>query len=210
MKKDFSADLSEAFDALKARGNITMGDIIDIHGASALGAILTVISIPALLPSTGIPIGTVMSLGMFAVALSMMMGVEHVKLPKKLSGMALSDNVAEKFMSKLLSFYRFLERWSDPRLQFLVDLRARQFLSILVFLLAAIIFMPIPFGNTAPAFALLILGPALLLRDGLLVLVSFVLLLRRFWWRVLQVLCVYFIVWVGGVCTVFSLLWCLS
>lgn len=172
MKKDFSDELSEAFEALKARGNITMGDIIDIHGASALGAILTVISIPALLPSTGIPIGTVMSLGMFAVAMAMMMGADHVKLPQKLSDMALSDQTAEKFMGKLLSFYRFLERWSDPRMEYLVDHRARQFLSIVVFILAAIIFMPIPFGNTAPAFALLILGPALLLRDGVLVLVS--------------------------------------
>ncbi len=172
MKKDFSAELSEAFDALKARGNITMGDIIDIHGPSALGAILTVLSIPALLPSTGIPIGTVMSLGMFAVAMSMMMGVDHVKLPQKLSQMTLSESTAQSLMNKLLGFYRFLERWSNVRMEFLVDHRARQFLSIIVFVLAAIIFMPVPFGNTAPAFALLLLGPALLLRDGLLVLVS--------------------------------------
>ena len=172
MKKDFSAELSEAFDALKARGNITMGDIIDIHGPSALGAILTVLSIPALLPSTGIPIGTVMSLGMFAVAMSMMMGVDHVKLPQKLSSMALSDKTAQILMDKLLGFYRFCERWSDVRMEFLVDHRARQFLSIVVFILAAIIFMPVPMGNTAPAFALLLLGPALLLRDGLLVLIS--------------------------------------
>jgi hypothetical protein len=172
MTKDFSADLSDAFAQLKARGNITMGDIIDIHGASALGAILTVLSIPALLPSTGIPIGGVMSLGMFAVAMSMMMGVEHVKLPQKLSSMALSDKMAEKLMNKLLGFYRFLERWSHPRWEFLVNQQSRQFLSIFVFVMAGIIFMPVPMGNTAPAFALLILGPALLLRDGFMVLIS--------------------------------------
>ena len=172
MNTDFSAELSQKFETLKQRGNITMGDIIDIHGSGALGAILTVLSVPALLPSTGIPIGSVMSIGMFAVAISMMMGVDHVTLPKKLSGMNLSNSSAETLMGTLLKFYRFLERWSNPRLEFLVNHKARQFLSLYVFLMAAIIFMPIPFGNTAPAFALLLLGPALLLRDGVLVLIS--------------------------------------
>lgn len=171
---DFSTELSDKYQTLKARGSITFGDIIDMHGAGALGAILTVLSIPALLPSTGIPIGSVMALGMFAVAMSMMIGVDHVRLPRKLSTMTLSDNSADKLMATLLKFYRFLERWSNPRLEFLVDHRARQILSLFVFLMAAIIFMPIPFGNTAPAFALLILGPALLLRDGVLVLISLI------------------------------------
>lgn len=169
---NFSDELAAKFEALKFRGTITMGDIIDMHGAGALGAILTVLSIPALLPSTGIPIGSVMALGMFAVAMSMMMGVDHVSLPKKLSDMVLSEKTADKLVGTLLKFYRFLERWSDVRLEWLVNHKARQVLSLFVFLMAAIIFMPIPFGNTAPAFALLLLGPALLLRDGLLVLIS--------------------------------------
>lgn len=169
---DFSNELATKFEALKARGSITMGDIIDMHGAGALGAILTVLSIPALLPSTGIPIGSVMALGMFAVAMSMMMGVDHVTLPQKLSNMVLSEKTADKLVGTLLKFYRFLERWSDVRFEWLVNHKARQVLSLFVFLMAAIIFLPIPFGNTAPAFALLLLGPALLLRDGLLVLIS--------------------------------------
>lgn len=153
---------------------VPFGHILDVHGNQALGAILVIVSIPALLPSTGIPIGTVMSLGMFAIAIAMFFGRQEVRLPQKLMDMKLAPTTAQKFLNGLAKLYGRIERISKPRMNFMVSQTAQRWLSLKVFLLAVIIFMPIPFGNTLPAAALLTLGIGLMFRDGAIVITSFV------------------------------------
>ncbi len=153
---------------------VPFGQLLDVHGNQALGAILVVLSIPALLPSTGIPIGTVMSLGMFAIALAMFFGRQEVRLPQKLMNMPLAPTTAQKFLNGLAKLYGRIETISKPRMNFMVSATAHRWLSLKVFLLAVIIFMPIPFGNTLPAAALLTLGIGLMFRDGVIVITSFV------------------------------------
>jgi hypothetical protein len=152
---------------------VPFGHILDVHGNQALGAILVIVSIPALLPSTGIPIGTVMSLGMFAIAIAMFFGRQEVRLPQKLMDMKLAPTTAQKFLNGLAKLYGRIERISKPRMNFMVSETAQRWLSLKVFLLAVIIFMPIPFGNTLPAAALLTLGIGLMFRDGAIVVASF-------------------------------------
>lgn len=168
-----SARMRKAAQNVTTEG-MTFGEILEIKGtAAALGGLLTVLAVPATLPSTGIPIGTVMSLGIFAIAFAMLIGAETVKLPHKLLALKLSPATARRLLNGLAKVYGFMERWARPRLPHLTTKTAQRWLSLMVFVMAFIIFLPIPFGNTLPALALLILGPALIYRDGLAVLVSF-------------------------------------
>jgi hypothetical protein len=157
---------------LNGDGYVSFGEMIEMLGPGSIGAVLTIIAIPALLPSTGIPIGTVMSLGMFAIALAMLMGADNVRLPKRLSQMQISGASAKKVMNTIARVFEFMERWAHPRLKFLTSGLAKKILSLKVFIMAFLIFLPIPFGNTIPAFSLLILGPAIMFRDGVAVIAS--------------------------------------
>jgi len=78
--------------------------------------------------------------------------------------------VAEKIL-------RFLEKFLRPRITFLIDTPLLVQLHALVMLLAALVLLlplPIPFTNSFPAWAILLLAAGLLERDGLFILAGYV------------------------------------
>jgi hypothetical protein len=68
------------------------------------------------------------------------------------------------------------------RIRALTGEAAHRLLAVPIFLLAATIALPIPFGNVAPAAALIVLSLALLARDGLAVVVALMMGALAFAW----------------------------
>ena len=66
----------------------------------------------------------------------------------------------------MASLMRRLERVLKPRLGLLVSPAAERLLGFAVFILAVILFLPIPLGNMLPAAAICILSLALVEHDG--------------------------------------------
>lgn len=149
---------------------ISLRQLIELQGHSALGGLMTLLAIPCLIPSLGI--GWVISLGLFAIGLVMLRGGGTVRLPRRLADLTLSRANAQRLLGGLAKVYGMAEGRARPRLQALTGLTARRWLSAKVLLMALIIFLPIPAGNTLPAISLVLLGPALVFRDGVLVIAS--------------------------------------
>jgi hypothetical protein len=144
--------------------------IIDAHGEATLGGVLTVLSIPCLIPSSGI--GWVLSLGFFAIAVAMLSGSEKIHLPERVDKLPIKKRTAQKFLLGLARLYVRAGRIAKPRWTRLTSRTAQRWLSLLVFVMGFIIFLPIPGGNTLPAISLVLLGPALIFRDGFMVIAS--------------------------------------
>jgi hypothetical protein len=149
---------------------VRIRDLLELQGSAALGGVLTLLAIPGLLPSFGI--GWLLSLGMMAVGLAMLVGADQVKLPEKVSSIAIKRELAQKLLRVMAKVYGWTEKVARPRWHALTERGARRWLGAKVLLMAFIIFLPIPAGNTLPAIALLILGPALMFRDGFAVIAS--------------------------------------
>jgi hypothetical protein len=69
-------------------------------------------------------------------------------------------------LQRVLPSIRRVERLVGPRLIWMTNSRGEQIIGLFAFVLAIVLFLPIPFGNTVPALAIAILALAVLERDG--------------------------------------------
>jgi hypothetical protein len=149
---------------------VDIGTLIAAQGNAMLGGLLVFLAIPCLVPSMGV--GYILSLGMFAIGFAMLTGAEHVTMPQRLTRLRIKRSIAEKLLRGMAKVYGWFERVARPRISWSIGSTAKRALALNVLLMAFIIFLPIPAGNTLPAIALLLLGPALIYRDGLFALAS--------------------------------------
>jgi len=96
-----------------------------------------------------------------------MIGRPTLWLPKALMKRSMRRAEFQTMTVRLRPHLKRLERHLRPRLQFLYGPIADRFIGAVCVLLAVIVFLPIPFGNMLPSFAIAAFGFGLLERDGL-------------------------------------------
>jgi hypothetical protein len=125
---------------------------------------------PCLLPVAGV--GTLLGLGLVAVALALWRGHEPVGLPPRVAAMALPRDGAQRVLGLIAHFYAFASRCSRARLTHLVRTGRCRWTAASVGAMAVLIVLPIPFGNVLPALALTAFGLGMVFRDGAAVLLG--------------------------------------
>lgn len=163
--------LREAADGLQGE-RVALSHLADLHGPAAQGTLLVLLAAPCMLPMPGV--GSVLGIGLALMALAMWRGQDIGQLPPRVARLELSTPWARRVLSLLARFYGLAGRWSRQRLARLVHPPQRRgsWLAAQAGLMAALIILPIPFGNVLPALALMLLGLGLVFRDGLAVLAA--------------------------------------
>lgn len=149
---------------------VSMRAMAQAHGPEAQGTLLLLMAMPCLLPVPGV--GTVLGLGMVALALAMWRGHCDDCLPHRVAELELPRDWAQKVLMGLATAYALAGRHAKERLSHLASADRRSGIAIAVGLMAAIVVLPIPFGNVLPAMALALIGLGLVFRDGLAVLLG--------------------------------------
>jgi hypothetical protein len=131
----------------------------------AFGFLLVLFALPCCLPG---PPGFMSALGLpiLMVAWQMMVGRHKPWLPKALHDRILTQETLNKFIEKSLPPVRAIEKFCRPRLESLVSRRAERVLGAFLCVLALCITLPLPLSNFLPGVASLVLGLALIERDG--------------------------------------------
>ncbi|MBA4793896.1 MAG: exopolysaccharide biosynthesis protein [Phenylobacterium sp.] len=159
---------SDIIEALAERpgSKVTVADVLDAFGDRAFGALLAVFAAPLALP---MPPGVSAILGapLIFIAFQQMIGRPTLWLPKALMKRSMRRAEFLTMTVRLRPHLKRLERHLRPRLQFLYGPIADRFIGAVCVLLAVIVFLPIPFGNMLPSFAIAAFGFGLLERDGL-------------------------------------------
>lgn len=149
---------------------VTMRAMAQAHGPEAHGTLLLLLAMPCLLPVPGV--GTMLGLGMAALAVSMWRGHSTPCLPERVAEIELPRHWAQRVLVGLASAYAMAGRHARARLSHLATSGRRSATALTVGLMAAIIVMPIPFGNLLPAVALVFIGLGLVFRDGVAVILG--------------------------------------
>jgi len=161
--------LREAAATLPAE-RVSLQTLAHAHGPAAHGTWLLLMAVPCLLPVPGV--GTVLGLGMVALAVAMWRGQSAVCLPRRVAELELSSHWAQRVLVGLASAYAVAGRHAKARLSHLAISGRRSATALAVGLMAVIVVMPIPFGNLLPAVALVFIGLGLVFRDGVAVILG--------------------------------------
>lgn len=146
---------------------VSMKTLAQAHGPEAHGTLLLLMAVPCVLPVPGV--GTVLGLGMAALAIAMWSGHSSACLPRRVAELELSRHWAQRVLGTLASAYAIAGRFARARLSHLACPGRRSWTAAAIGLMAFIIVLPIPFGNLLPSLATMLIGVGLVFRDGVAV-----------------------------------------
>ena len=167
--------LSDIVRSMDTSQDTTIGELADSLGERAFGALMFIFAVPNAIP---MPPGTSAILGLPLVILTwqVLMGRQTLWLPQAIRKRRISREMLERFVGKVTPIMAKLERVLKPRLGVVVTSNlAERLIGLVAFPLALILFLPIPFGNIPPALAIACLALGLAERDGVAVVVGYVL-----------------------------------
>lgn len=170
--------LKELLDRLRDGTNgqrrVSVGDILAVVGERSFGPLALVAGLVTLAPLIGdIPgVPTLLALMVLLTVGQLLFQRETIWIPARLANRSMEQEKLDKGLDWLEKPARFLDRWTRPRLVFLVRGPGQYVMAVLCLLVAAA--MPlmeiIPFSANGGGLALVAFGLAIIARDGLLAL----------------------------------------
>jgi hypothetical protein len=146
-------------------GGATLGTVVDGLGASGTGMGLLLFSLGALIPG----IAPVFGAALGAISIGLILGREEPYLPQRIRRWPLNSERLRSGLHRLAPRVEWLERWMHPRAGHWLSGSGLRSIGLASLINAILIVLPIPFGNTAPAVALILLSLGLVTGDGLAV-----------------------------------------
>lgn len=150
----------------KHTGQVTLGDLADATGAGGTALLLFLFASASFVPGVAPAFG----LAICFVSISLMRGTHVVPLPGLLRRRRILRERLARVLERGLPRLEPVEARLKPRLPWLTRRVALCFVGIACFVSGLLIVLPVPFGNTAPAAAVLLLALGMGAADGLLIL----------------------------------------
>lgn len=155
---------------------VSLGQTIEAFGSRSYAPFLIVLPLIDISPVGSIPgLPTLLALVIVLTAGQLLFGREHMWLPGFLSRRSLSSDKVKKGVEKVRPVGRWMDRWFHGRLPALTKgpMERVAAAAIIVLTLAVPPLELLPLATTAPMVAIAAFGMALLVKDGLLMIVAF-------------------------------------
>ncbi|MGE6742586.1 exopolysaccharide biosynthesis protein [Allorhizobium pseudoryzae] len=145
---------------------ITLGRLLAVLGEQAIAMVLLVFSIPAIIPTPGVPAGMIFGSVLVVLSCQLVVGTRRFWLPKRLARIEVPRNLLSAMVVRLGPKLQWLETWLKPRWTGLSGPAALRPLGAVVVVMGVIIALPIPFGNVLPGLSVFFIALGLAQRDG--------------------------------------------
>ena len=149
--------------------SVSVSEVTAALGDRGPAAALLLLTLPGLVPLPGVPAGMLFGSIIVLMSMQMMAGREALWLPGWLGRRRIGRGLLLACLDGARRPLARLERWMRPRWSTLAGVHMLRPLSPLVFFMGLLIALPIPFGNVAPALALIAVSLGVLTRDGVAV-----------------------------------------
>jgi hypothetical protein len=164
-EKSLSLVLDDLFQYFENRP-ITLGRLLAVLGEQAIAMVLLVFSIPAIIPTPGVPAGMIFGSVLVVLSCQLVVGTRRFWLPKRLARIEVPRNLLSAMVVRLGPKLQWLETWLKPRWTGLSGHAALRPLGAIVVVMGVIIALPIPFGNVLPGLSVFFIALGLAQRDG--------------------------------------------
>ncbi|QCL97643.1 exopolysaccharide biosynthesis protein (plasmid) [Agrobacterium tumefaciens] len=132
-----------------------------------IAVVLLMFAIPAIIPTPGISAGLVFGIALALLSMQIILGVERLRLPARLSAVGVPRAVVERTATYGAPILARVERHMRPRGGLLSQAVMRPVIGLAIFMMAILISLPISFGNMLPGLAVLITAPGMAQRPSL-------------------------------------------
>ena len=151
----------------------SLGELRDALGDRGFGVLLFVFALPNLIPVNIPLLSAVLGAPLVLLAAQLTYGRHKPWFPNWLSRQSVSRQTFEAIVRRALPYLEPAEQWLRPRLTVLLSWTGERIIGVGLLVLTVVLALPIPFGNWLPAFAICIVGLAMVEKDGIAVLVGF-------------------------------------
>lgn len=146
--------------------------IVEALQDRSFGVLMILFAVPnAVIPG----ISWIMGAPIVLMGLQIMMGRDTPWLPEFMLRQKISNELFQKIASRVTSFLAWAEKLVRPRWLWLTTNRAERFIGFFIALAAIVLMAPIPWGNALPAFSIAFFSIGLIEKDGLAIVVGFIL-----------------------------------
>ncbi|MEX0341763.1 MAG: exopolysaccharide biosynthesis protein [Erythrobacter sp.] len=169
--------LGELDELASQRDKVHVADVLDDFGARSFGPFIMIPALLEITPVGGIPgLPTALALFIALIAVQLLLGRDHVWMPQFVQQRAVGAKKLHKAVTGLRGLGGFLDRHSEGRLEGLT--RGPAIKGVALAIIALCCTVPplefLPFASSIPMLAIAVLGLALTVRDGALVLGSLI------------------------------------
>lgn len=169
-KKRFSQIL-DAIGADERRERVSVSDLMRAMDARAVAALILLFALPNVVPT---PPGTSSILGLPLLYLTAQMMLGKLPwLPAIIADRSMTRSDFNSFVGRVTPLLARAERLLKPRLLFVTSATGERIIGGICLTLAIVLALPIPLGNMLPAFAISLMALGVLERDGLWVIIGF-------------------------------------
>jgi hypothetical protein len=154
---------------------LSIREITAAVGEKGFGLLLMVMALPSALPIPAPGYSTPFGIVITLIALQMILGRQTVWIPGRLGKIRIKPSLAKTMLGSACKFLDKIERFIRPRQRWIRGRTGQAGLGIVVLCMAALMILPIPLTNTAPAMVIFLIAVGLSEEDGLLALGAFVL-----------------------------------
>lgn len=143
---------------------IALGDLVELLGDRAYGMLLLVLAIPNVVPVPGL--STAVGIPILLLGAQMVAGLRRPWLPRRLAAVSFEREAFLAVLGRAHGWIERVERHLRPRLCHLAEGTAERLLGGLIVVLAAVLALPIIFGNLPPALGIALIALGLIEKDG--------------------------------------------
>ena len=166
-------------DELASQGDeVCIGDVLDDFGGRSFGPFILIFALLELTPIGAIPgAPTVLASIIALVAVQMLFGKEHIWIPQFIQNRAVGSKKLHKAVGKMRGTAHWLDGHSKDRLSFMTRGKWMRLSAIAILLLCATVppLEVLPFASSGPMLAIASIALALIVRDGLVMLIALLL-----------------------------------
>jgi hypothetical protein len=166
-EKKTSQLIEQLVESCEGEDSITVEAFFEKMGHRALAIGLLVLAILALVAGAVPGFSTLTGIPIILVSIQMMLGKKHILLPHQIKEKHISPTTIRGSLTRAIPVLRAIEKFLRPRLLFLTNKYAERLIALVIFVLAAVLSLPIPGGNFLPSLGICFLALAMLERDGI-------------------------------------------
>jgi hypothetical protein len=171
-KSPRTSALLREFVASQSEPRVTMGALRDALDDRGFGVLILIFALPNLVPVNIPLLSALLGVPLVLLAAQLAYGRHKPWLPAWLARQSFPRLGFAAVVMHALPYLERAERLLRPRLPGLLSWTGERLIGVALFILAVVLTAPIPFGNWLPAFAIAIIGLALVEKDGVAVLIG--------------------------------------